>query len=268
MISEKIQLLGKYDDIPSVLTLKAIPTVSELEYVSSEDFEQTMLDKILPEAIEEEVNLHNLLEIDFQWVCRCLRLINYGPYLTVNRVFCTNGCGIIPGEARVDLRTVKCIPLPEDFTNDIVIKAEEFIDYDQDIHLHLPTIQEILNANKDKMFKRPDGSTNTEFARICYMITQVGTKTNVPPISIKAEIEKKLTSADYIVLKAKVDELTNYGLRAGGTTTCPKCKQEATYLSFIDDKFFRPTLGDLREGKSHRSAGRIEDVSTTESATV
>ena len=40
-ISEKIELLGKglYDDIPDQLTLKNIPTASELDYVGAEDFD-------------------------------------------------------------------------------------------------------------------------------------------------------------------------------------------------------------------------------------
>ena len=53
MISEKIELLGKglYTDIPDELTLTSIPTASELDYVGREDFEATMLDVILPQAI-------------------------------------------------------------------------------------------------------------------------------------------------------------------------------------------------------------------------
>ena len=49
-ISEKIQLLGKdvYTDIPGELTLKSIPTGSELDYVGAEDFDEVMLTKILP----------------------------------------------------------------------------------------------------------------------------------------------------------------------------------------------------------------------------
>ena len=45
-ISEKIRLLGAglYTDIPDELTLNALPTVSELDMVSSEDFDMTMLD--------------------------------------------------------------------------------------------------------------------------------------------------------------------------------------------------------------------------------
>lgn len=31
-----------------------MPTISELDYVGSEDFEATMLDKILPSAVEEK----------------------------------------------------------------------------------------------------------------------------------------------------------------------------------------------------------------------
>ena len=81
-ISEKIQLLGKglYKDIPDELTLKSIPTGSELDYVGAEDFDEVMLTKILPSCIEEDINPKQLLEIDYQWVLRCLRIINYGPY--------------------------------------------------------------------------------------------------------------------------------------------------------------------------------------------
>ena len=88
-ISEKIQLLGKglYKDIPDELTLKSIPTGSELDYVGSEDFDETMLTKILPQCIEEKINPKELLEIDYQWVLRCLRFINYGPYVNVGAIF-------------------------------------------------------------------------------------------------------------------------------------------------------------------------------------
>ena len=94
MMSEKIELLGKglYTDIPDELTLTSIPTASELDYVGSEDFEATMLDKILPQAVEEKINFRNLLEIDFQWLCRCLRILNYGPYYTTNAILCSD-CG-------------------------------------------------------------------------------------------------------------------------------------------------------------------------------
>ena len=71
-VSEQIELLGKglYQDkgIPNILTLEAIPTISELEYVSSEDFDKTMIEKILPSAIKEKVNFYDLLEIDYQWL--------------------------------------------------------------------------------------------------------------------------------------------------------------------------------------------------------
>ena len=78
MMSETITLLGKglYESIPDVLTLKNIPTASELEYVGSEDFDRTMLESILPQSIEEDIDCYDLLEIDYQWICRCLRILN------------------------------------------------------------------------------------------------------------------------------------------------------------------------------------------------
>ena len=93
-ISEKIELLGKglYEDIPDVITLHDIPTASELEFVGSEDFDATMLEKVLPQIIEEKFDCRKLLEIDFQWICRCSRILSYGPYYTTNSIFCDE-CG-------------------------------------------------------------------------------------------------------------------------------------------------------------------------------
>lgn len=270
MISEKIELLGKglYKTIPDELTLKAIPTVSELEYVSSEEFEKTMLDNIFPVAIEEKCNFHELLEIDFQWICRCLRLLNYGPYHTTNAIICSK-CGYIPGEARVDLRTVACKPLPEGFVNEIKLTKDEFIDFKGDVTLHLPTIQEVLNAYSDKLFQTRDGNINRDYARLCYMVTAVGKDKDLSPVTIKTRIEKDLSSADFMILKQRVLELTDYGLRAGGLCTCPKCGGETgRFLALVDDRFFRPTLGDLRSGKALRSARGTQEPAGAETATV
>ena len=260
MISEKVQLLGKgiYTSIPDCLTLQAIPTASELDYVSAEDFDKVMLEKIFPVAIEEKVNFYDLLEIDYQWVCRCLRLINYGPYHTVNTVYCPN-CGAVSIETQVDLRGIDCKVLPDDFDNDIVISKDEFIDYNQDIHIKLLTIKEALNARSDKLFITADGQ-NLSYARMCYMITQIGKERNVDAVTAKSLIEKHLSSADYIVLKQKAQDLTNYGLRAGGQCICPRCKGKSTFIALVDDRFFRPSVGDLQAGRDHRCAGSKEDT--------
>lgn len=257
MISEKIQLLGKglYTDIPDELTLTSIPTASELDYVGSEDFEATMLDKILPQAVAEKINFRNLLEIDFQWVCRCLRILNYGPYHTTNAIFCSD-CGKTSyGEYRVDLQTIECKPLPEGFTNEIKVSKDSFLDFEGDIVLKLPTIQDTMNAYKDKAFINEKGRVNRELARMCYMIKSIKGKKNLTPIEIKMLIQKELSSADYIILKDEVANLTDYGLRAGGSTVCPKChSRDAAFIALVDDRFLRPTLGDLREWKHHRSS--------------
>ena len=136
MMSETFELLGKgmYNGtIPDVLTLKSIPTTSELDYVGSEDFDRVMIEKILPQAVEEKVDFYNLLEIDYQWICRCSRLINYGPYHTVNTIFCGKCHTTSHGEYIVNLYTIPCIPLPENFKNSITISKDEFIDYDKDV---------------------------------------------------------------------------------------------------------------------------------------
>ena len=255
-ISEKIELLGKglYKDIPDVLTLKSIPTASELDYVGGEDFQATMLDIIFPKAIEEKINFRQLLEIDFQWVCRCLRILNYGPYITTNAIYCPDCDQISHGEYRVDLRSVEVKMLPAGFKNEIKITRNEFIDFDGDIVLQLPTIQEAINANKDTFFADANGEVNTVLARLCYMIRSIkGNK--VSPTDAKFTIQNQLSSADFIMLKNVASDLTDYGLRAGGVTGCPKChSKNAAYVALVDDRFFRPTVGDLRAWKADINA--------------
>ncbi len=256
-ISEKITLLGAglYANIPDVLTLKAIPTGSELDYVGGEDFQATMLDTIFPQAIEEQINFRELLEIDFQWICRCLRILNYGPYYTTNAIFCPDCDQISRGEYQVDLRSVDVRVLPEGFKNSITISKDEFIDFDGDIVLHLPTIQEAMNAAKDPLFIDKNGDSNVPLARLCYMIKSIKGKSNLASPDIKFTIQNELSSADFHILKSVATDLTDYGLRAGGKTVCPKChSQEAAFVALVDDRFFRPTLGDLRTWKADRNA--------------
>lgn len=270
-MSEKIELLGKglYSDIPDTLTLTSIPTASELDYVGSEDFERTMLEVILPKAVEEKVDFKQLLEIDFQWVCRCLRILNYGPYYTTNAILCPHCDKIHHGEYTVNLETIECKPLPEGFVNDLVIDKSEFIDFTGDIHIKLPTIQKMLNSEKDKAFQNAEGETNRELARICYMISSIKNKNNLTPLEIKMHIQNELSAADYVILRNKVTELSDYGLRAGGTARCPKCgSMDGAFMALMNDKFFRPTMGDLREWKNSRVAGANKDVPPSKATTV
>lgn len=270
-MTEKIELLGKglYENIPDVLTLTSIPTASELDYVGSEDFEQTMLDVILPSAVKEQVDFKQLLEIDFQWLCRCLRILNYGPYHTTNAIYCSSCNKVSYGEYRVNLETINCKMLPEGFVNDLVITKDEFIEFDGDVHIKLPTIQQMMNAEKDKAFQKADGTTNLELARMCYMISSIKGKSDLTPVEIKLTVQKEFSPADYIILKQTVQELSDYGLRIGGTAQCPKCgSTTAAFMALTDDKFFRPTVGDLREWKNSRSAGKDKDVSRDKATTL
>lgn len=265
-LSEKIELLGKglYKNIPDILTLTSIPTASELDYVGSEEFEQTMIDKILPNCVQEKINFNDLLEIDFQWILRCLRILNYGPYHTTNTIFCTNCNTTSRGEYSVDLRTIDCKPLPEGFVNEIKIPKDRFIDFDGDIVVKLPTIQDVLNARKDTAFQTPGGEHDTALSRLCYSIVSIKHSKNITPIEARMRIQQQLSAADYIILKNEFTEATNYGLRAGGSCSCPKCNDtKAAYIALVDDRFFRPTVGDLRKWKLNRDSGEDKDISRT-----
>ena len=272
MISEKVALIGQglYTDIPNELTLTSMPTASELDYVGSEDFDATMLDKILPNCVDEKVDFHKLLMIDYQWVCRCLRILNYGPYYTTNAIFCDKCHSTSQGEFRVSLNTIECKPLPAGFVNDIVIKADEFLDFNKDIHISLLTVQETLNLEKDKAFQSPEtGMINRNLARLCYSIKAIGDEKGLTPIQVKLIIQDKMSPADYTLLKDMYHERTDYGLRAGGVAQCPKCgTKTANFLALMDDRFFRPTVGDLREWKHSRDSREADTVSGGKKKTV
>lgn len=269
-ISEKIQLLGKgvYTDIPDELTLKSIPTGSELDYVGAEDFDDVMLNKILPQCIEESIDPKNLLEIDYYWVLRCLRFINYGPYVHIGVIFCDNCESTTQGDFMGNLETIPCNPLPPNFKNSIIIPKDSFIDFKDDVEIHLPTIQEVINSRKDKQFQDAFGKSNRQFARLCYMIRSIGGQ-KMDPVAIRMRLQKDLSPADYIILRETASNLTDYGLRAGGTITCPKCKdQNASFVTFIDERFFRPTVDILRRWGEDRDRRSMEDVSGAKNAEV
>lgn len=255
-ISEKVTLLGAglYTDIPDELTLNALPTVSELDMVSSEDFDTTMLDKILPQAVTEKIDFRKLLEIDYYWICRCLRLLNYGPYHSTSTIFCPKCGKTSRGSFQVNLETIEVKPLPAGFKNEIILTKDKFIDFDGSVKLKLLTIQEMLNAHKDRAFAGANGVVNRDVARLCYMIKAIGERENLTPFEVKAYIEKKLSPADWICLKTEANALVDYGLRAGGIAQCPSCgSNEAAFIALVDDRFFRPNLDNLRRWRNDRS---------------
>ena len=270
-VSEKIELLGKgvYSGIPDVLTLKAIPTTSELEYVGADDFDKTMLDSVFPVAIEEDINPHNLLELDYRWICRCLRMINYGPYYTTNTVYCPDCGKVSHGEYQVNLSTVECKPFPEGFVNEIKIPKDEFIDFDGDVTISLLTIDQVMQAYKDTAFTLQNGDQNLELARMCYMIKSLGSRKGLTPVEVKLTIQNTFSPADYMLLKESINQLSDYGLRAGGTTVCPKCgSRKAVFYALNDDRFFRPSVGDLKRWKADKSQRSVEDTSGKKASTV
>lgn len=265
MLSESVQLIGKglYKTIPDEIKINAIPTASELEYVGSEDFDSTMIKSIFPQVVEDSgsMDFNELLEIDYDWICRCLRMKSYGPYFTTNRIYCPDCNDVHHGEYQVDLRMVGVNVLPDDFVNQIVIKSEEFIDVKDDFVLHLLTVREQMAMSKDKLFERKDGSRNVMLARICYMTKQIGQKKNLTPVDVRSYINKNFSAADYEILKDLVTKSDNYGLQFMGSVTCPKCgSKNAYFVAFQQDKFFRPSVGDIRAYQSAVRSGEWSEL--------
>jgi len=272
MLSEKIELLGKglyTNGIPDILTLKSVPTGTELDYVGAEDFDRTMVDKILPQSIEEQIPFGELLAIDYYWVCRGLRMLSYGPYYTTNQILCPDCRQSTFGDNRVDLRSVGCNVIPVGFVNDVILTADDFLEFKKDIHISLLTINEQLTKENDTMFLDNEGKMNRPLATVCYAVKQIGDK-KCTPLDVKAILQKEMISADYEILKDETHSRLNFGLQAGGRTKCPKCGSDnAAFMALMDDKFFRPTVGDLRAWKTDRNNRRKDkDISGSETKSV
>lgn len=260
MLTETVELLGKniYKDIPSTLTIKSLPISAELTMTGAEDFDSMMLHNILPKCIEPNIDFGKLLEIDYQYLCRCVRILNYGPFVTTRRIVCAEcGSGDAGADTQVDITSVACTPIPEDITeNYFVISKNEFVDTKDNIGIKLLTINDVLSMRKDKQFKDAKGETNTELARMCYSICSIGTRKALTPIDTYQFVTKQLSSADYILLKDEIVKRTNFGLRAGGHTKCPHCGNEnAVFITFTDERFFRPTVEDIRKWRLARNKG-------------
>lgn len=260
MLSESVVLLGKglYKTIPDEVNINALPTASELEYVGSEDFDSTMIKSILPQVVEggKDMDFNELLEIDYEWLCRCLRMKSYGPYFTTNRIYCPECNKVHEGNYKVDLRTVGINPLPENFVNNMTISHEEFIDFKDDIVMQILTVRDHMAMAKDSLFQRANGSRNVSLARLCYMIKQIGNKKNLTPIDVRTMITKNMSSADYEILKDVAAQHDNYGLQITGQVSCPVCgSKDAYFIALQQDKFFRPSVGDIREFKSAIRSG-------------
>lgn len=260
MLSETVVLLGQgmYQTIPDKIKINALPTSSELEYVGSEDFDSTMVKSILPKIVEdsEGMDFNELLEIDYEWICRCIRMKTYGPYFTVNRIYCPECNKSHEGQYKVDLRCVGINALPKNFVNRMVISHDEFIDVKDDIVVQLMTIRDHLAMENDKLFMRANGTRNITLARICYMIKQIGNNEHMTPVDVRTYILKNFSAADYEILKSLVGECDNYGLQITGQVTCPVCgSKDGYFIALRQDKFFRPTVGDIREFKSAIRSG-------------
>lgn len=263
--TEQVTLLGngQYKNIPDVLNISAIPGISELRYVSAEDVDTCMLDEILPQVVKEKINFRELLSIDYEWLCRCIRLLSYGPYHSTNMLGCSDCNEMVYGDYLVDLRTVPCEALPEKWVNDIVIPSREFLDTQSEIRFQLDTIQTRINAFNDKLFKRQGSKDmNRELAIMSYTITAINGKTNLTPIEVKLELEK-LSAIDYTILVEEYNQRLGFGLGMWGKATCPKCKgPNGRFLALADDKFFRPSVLSVRKWRDDCNRRKAENAST------
>ena len=262
MLSESVQLLageGFYKTIPTgIVKINAVPTASELEYVSSEDFDSTMVRSILPQVVENgsDIDFTELLVIDYDWLCRCLRMKSYGPFFTTDRIICPDCNKVHRGGYKVDLRNVGINVLPDNFVNSMTVSSDEFIDVKDDFVVKLLTVKDLLAMLKDNAFNRSNGKKSLTLERICYMTKQIGTNQNLTPLDVRSYIRKNVSSADYEILKSCVNDVDNYGLHAMGSVKCPVCGSiEAYFVAMQQDKFFRPAVGDVREFKSAIRSG-------------
>lgn len=265
MLSEKVVLIAQdaYSTIPNELNVNAVPTATELEYVGAEDFDKAMVNDVLPKVVDnsEGMDFSELYDFDYDWLCRCLRLKSYGPYFTTNRIFCPDCNDVHRGEYQVDLRSVPITPMPKGFVNDLTIDADEFIECKDRISFKLLTVKDKMHIDQDTMFDRSDGTKNLSLARLCYQIKSIGNQKDMTPLDVRQYITKKMSAADYEILKDCVAKLTNFGMHVMGYATCPVCgSKNAYYIALQQDKFFRPSVGDIKQYKSAIRSGDWKEL--------
>lgn len=265
MLSEKVVLIAQdaYSTIPNELNVNAVPTATELEYVGAEDFDKAMVNDVLPKVVDdsEGMDFSELYDFDYDWLCRCLRLKSYGPYFTTNRIFCPDCNDVHCGEYQVDLRSVPITPMPKGFVNDLTIDADEFIECKDRISFKLLTVKDKMHIDQDTMFDRSDGTKNLSLARLCYQIKSIGNQKDMTPLDVRQYITKKMSAADYEILKDCVAKLTNFGMHVMGYATCPVCgSKNAYYIALQQDKFFRPSVGDIKQYKSAIRSGDWKEL--------
>ena len=150
----------------------------------------------------------------------------------------------------------------------MVIPRDAFISFKEDIEIQLPTIQDVQNSEKDKQFKDAMGNVNRRFARLCYMIKKIGGHQH-DPVAVRLKLQKELEPADYAILQDEVKKLDNYGLRSGGKVTCPACGgPNGNFLTFIDERFFRPDVDCLRKWRDDRKQREDKNVSRMSTGSV
>lgn len=266
MLSESVVLLGQnmYKTIPNTININAVPTASELEYVGAEDFDRTMVMSIFPKVVDNSdgMDFTELLEIDYDWICRCLRIKSYGPYITTNRIYCNDCNEAHKGDYQVDLRNVGITPLPDNASKVIRIDSDEFLECKDDFELNLLTMNDKLVQQQDSMFDRKDGTRDGALANICYMVKRIGSEEGITPIDVRNYIMNKLSAVDYEILKTIVSEKTNFGLHVMGNVECPVCHgKDAYFIALRQDKFFRPSMGDIKQYKQAVRSGEWEGFS-------
>lgn len=232
-ITERVQLLGNYQSIPKVLTISSLDTSKDMSLVGEEDYDSMLLFRVIPELVQEKVDLSELLEIDFRWLCRCIRILSYGSIHTTNSIFC-NDCGKTSyGDYKVNLNTVICKPLPSLFDNQIILHKDEFIELTDIIIMKLPTIAQVLDAVADKRFD------HRSIAEFCYSVLSINNKVMTDPAEVLQYLSQYVSVADYWIMKELYFHLSDYGLRSGGRTQCPHCnKNTGVFVALPDDRFF------------------------------
>lgn len=234
-LSEKVSLLSTYPDIPSVLTISAITTEHELELVSSEDYDRTMIDSIFPKVIKEDIEFYTLLEIDYQWLCRCIRMLSYGNEVTARSIICDDCEAVCQGEYKVDFRYVDCKPLPVGFNNQCKVQTWETFDESIFVRFHLLTIREYLDV-LDTLYLYDN---NAVLSRVCHMIDKVNDIQLDNPVKAKEYILNTMSAAEYQMICNQMLQRADYGLRSYGSIKCPKCKSNnARFLMLPNDIYF------------------------------
>lgn len=258
LMTEEHQLLCEYSpqyNMPTSVTVGSYNSGQEQLRLSSENFNQVMIEEILPAVTNlTKKQVQELYEIDYYLLLRRLRLVTWGPSFTAASYYCphcidpiTEVRGVLHSKKRrVRLDTVG-VGLPEDnkaIPLSVTIKREELLFCDGDVEFGANRCKDLVLIEKTRV-----ADNLRPLLGIAASLRRVSNEDMFVDITEAVDWLAALPAADFKLLHHAYSDTFKYGLSSRGEVKCQVCGGEAWFFAPVNDYYFRPSIEDLQEWK-------------------